>query len=477
MTEKSSVRLVRIPRVVFAITLMFAMVLTAFAPQVAGAQDPTETDANVRIVHASPDAPAVDVIIDGAVVASDLSFGEVTDFMSVSPSSHQIQVVPAGSDAASAVIDTEFDPDSGKGYIIAAAGLLADIEAKVYDVDMDNLDSNQSRLRAINLSPADGTMDVYQTGGDELFGDIGFGDSSDYEDIDAGSYDLEVRPHDQATVAVSLPGFQVAAGSAYALLILGLASDNSLQVLPLSTAVETHCSTVLGVGSPDDACVRVAHASPDAPPIDVYVNDSLIVEGLEFGNSTDFIALPEGDDREVKIVPSGSPIDNAVFDTNVDLVSGHAYELIAVDMIEDIDAMWEDVDLSPLPQDQSRVRVVHASPDVDGIDVVVTDGPDLFNGVNFKDATDYQTLDATTYDIQVKQGDDVLIRVTDLVVEPNTVYDLVAMGRADDGSLKLVALTAPAAASAGPGDAAASPAATPIVLEEESPEVLGTPAG
>ncbi len=116
----------------------------------------------------------------------------------------------------------------------------------------------------------------------------------------------------------------------------------------------------------------------------------------------------------------------------------------------------EDVDLSPLPQGQSRVRVIHAAPDVDGIDVVVTDGPDLFRGVNFKDATDYETLDATTYDIQVKQGDDVLIRVTDLVIEPNTVYDVIAIGRSDDGSLQLVAITAPAAASAGPGDAAAA---------------------
>ncbi len=477
MTKTPALARVSLRRFGVAIALLLSLTLTAFGPQMTGAQDPTETDANIRIVHASPDAPAVDVIIDGAVVASDLNFGEVTDFMSISPDSHQIQVVPAGSDAASAVIDTEFDPEGGQGYIIAAAGLLADIEAKVYDVDMDNLDSNQSRLRAINLSPADGTMDVYQTGGDELFNDVDFGEASDYQDLDAGTYDLEVRPHDQATVAVSIPGFEVAAGNAYALLILGLASDESLQVLPLATAVETHCSTVLGIGTPDDACVRVAHASPDAPPIDVYVNDSLIVEGLEFGSSTDFIALPEGDDREVKIVPSGSPIDNSVFDTNVDLISGHAYELIAVDMIEDIDAMWEDVDLSPLPQDQSRVRVIHASPDVDGIDVVVTDGPDLFGGVDFKDATDYVTLDATTYDIQVKQGDDVLIRVTDLVVEPNTVYDLVAIGRADDGSVQLVALTAPAATSVGPGDADASPEATPNLLEEETPEVLGTPAG
>ncbi len=169
MSDTSAHSRVSLRRLGVALALLLSLTLTAFSPQVTGAQDPTETDANVRILHASPDAPAVDVIIDGAVVATNLNFGDVTDFISVSPDEHQIQVVPSGSDAASAVIDTQFDPEGGQGYIVAAAGLLADIEAKIYRPIMGNLDSDQSRLRAINLSPADGTMDVYQTGGDELF--------------------------------------------------------------------------------------------------------------------------------------------------------------------------------------------------------------------------------------------------------------------------------------------------------------------
>ena len=97
-------------------------------------------------------SPAVDVIVDGAVVASNLTFGQITDAISVSPDAHQLQIVPTGQDAASAVIDTSFDPEGGKTYIVAAAGLLKDIEAKVYDVHSDDLDAGKSRLRLINLS-------------------------------------------------------------------------------------------------------------------------------------------------------------------------------------------------------------------------------------------------------------------------------------------------------------------------------------
>src|SRR5215203_117467 len=141
MSEKSVRSRISLRRLGVALALLLSLTLTAFAPQIATAQDPTETDASVRFVHASPDAPAVDVIVDGAVVAADLAFGEATDFLAVSPDEHQVQIVPSGSDAASAVIDTTFDPEGGSNYIVAASGLLTEIEAKVYDVNKDDLDA------------------------------------------------------------------------------------------------------------------------------------------------------------------------------------------------------------------------------------------------------------------------------------------------------------------------------------------------
>ncbi|HET9660979.1 MAG TPA: DUF4397 domain-containing protein [Thermomicrobiales bacterium] len=477
MYESKSVRRrLPVPRLAVALAFLLSLALAAVTPQLSLAQNPTETDASVRFVHASPDAPAVDVIVDGAVVASDLAFGQATDALSVSPDEHQLQIVPTGQDASSAVVDTTLDPDSGTTYIVAVSGLLKDIEAKVYDVHKDDLDTGQSRLRLINLSPEDTSVDFYVTGGDELFDDLDFGTASDYTDLDTGSYDFEVRPHDQETASLSIPGFEVGDGNAYDLLLIGAAADNTLSVVPLTTPVSTPCSTVLGSGTPGDACVRVIHASPDAPAVDIYVNGSKVVENLAYGAGTDFAPLPSGDDREIQIVPTGSSVDDAIFDTTVDLGPGKAYDVVAVGMADDIDAIVENVDLSAIPEGQARVRVMHAAPDVDGVDVVVTDGPELFTGVEFKDTTDYQVIDAGTYDIQVKQGDDVLIRVQDLTLEAGQVYDILAIGRSDDGSLQLVAFSAPAESPTG---MAATPdmASTPMTVEEATPAIEATPAG
>lgn len=474
MDVKSLLRVVPIQRVGVALALLAALTLSAFAPHLTQAQDPTETDASVRFVHTSPDAPAVDVIVDGAVVASDLAFGQATDALAVSPDEHQVQIVPAGQDASSAVIDTSFDPDGGKTYIVAASGLLKDIEAKVYDVHKDDLDSGKSRLRLINLSPEDTHVDFYVAGGDELFDDLEFGKASDYTDLDTSTYDFEVRPHDQETASLTIPGFDVGDGNAYDLLLLGTTADQSLSVLPLTTPVATPCSSVIGSGTPTDACVRVIHASPDAPAVDVYVNGSKVIENLAYGAGTDFAALPAGNDREIQIVPAGGTVDDAIFDTSVDLGEGKAYDVVAVGMSEDLDAIVENVDLSAVAEGQSRLRVMHAAPDVGDVSVVVTDGPTLFEGVGFKDTTDYEVLDAATYDIQIKDGDNVLIRVQDFTLQAGQAVDVLAIGRTDDNSLQLIAFSAP---TESPTGMAATPdlASTPMTVDEATPELVASP--
>lgn len=50
----------------------------------------------------------------------------------------------------------------------------------------------------------------------------------------------------------------------------------------------------------DEAMVRIAHASPDAPAVDVYVNGDAVVEGAAFKDATDYMNLPAGE-HEVEI--------------------------------------------------------------------------------------------------------------------------------------------------------------------------------
>jgi len=40
--------------------------------------------------------------------------------------------------------------------------------------------------------------------------------------------------------------------------------------------------------------VRVIHTVPDAPNVDLYANNKIIVSNLAYGNYTDYLPIPEG---------------------------------------------------------------------------------------------------------------------------------------------------------------------------------------
>ena len=56
--------------------LSIAVLLLTTAPALAVG---TGRDARVRVVHASPDAPAVDVLVEGTRALTNVDFGEVTE--------------------------------------------------------------------------------------------------------------------------------------------------------------------------------------------------------------------------------------------------------------------------------------------------------------------------------------------------------------------------------------------------------------
>jgi hypothetical protein len=109
----------------------------------------------------------------------------------------------------------------------------------------------------------------------------------------------------------------------------------------------------------------------------------------------------------------------------------------------------------------------------------------LFEGINFRDATDYIVLDAGDYQLEVRPGgEDMTIALqTDATLDEGVTYDLIALGRPDDQTLTLLALMAPVAIQTGDvatpeaasDDAAIAETVVPEAIEDV--EASPTPAG
>src|SRR5215208_753766 len=477
-------------RVVTIILVVLALVVALLPLQasLAKAQDEiAEADATLRVIHASPGAPEVDVLLDGQTLLQGLAYGTASSYATLTPEEHRLQVVPTGQTADAAVVDETIDAAPGQAYLLAVFGLLNDIGGDIYDVDLSEIEPGNARVRLINFSPDAGDVDLLETGGDEWFGDVGLGEASDYEDIAPGTYSADVRGGDDDRVLQTVADLTFEETRVYDVVVLGQMADDSLALQSLVTTVSPSCAEVLGLeGASSDACVRLVHAAPDAPPADVYLNDAEIAQNLEFGTATEYVTVPSGTGRGVRVTATGTPVEEAIIDTSLDFDPGQAYEILVTGGGDDLEATITGTDLRPLAEGQARLRVINASPDAGPIDVGVQGSEDnLFEGVDFRDATDYIVLDAGDYALEVRPGgEDMTVALeSDATFEEGVTYDLIALGRPDDQTLTLLALMAPVAIQTGEvatpeaadADAAIAETVVPEAIEEV--EVSPTPAG
>jgi hypothetical protein len=118
-----------------------------------------------------------------------------------------------------------------------------------------------------------------------------------------------------------------------------------------------------------EAQVRVAHLSPDAPNVDVYVNGEPALTDVPYTTVSSYLSLPAGT-QEVTVYATGDT-STPVIDAPVKLAAG-AYTIAAVGLVTDdsITAQVYQDDLSAPSAGNAKVRVVHASPDAGAVDVV-----------------------------------------------------------------------------------------------------------
>jgi hypothetical protein len=200
------------------------------APAAAAAAD---GDAHVRVLHASPDAPAVDVWLDGTIVdaLTNVPFSTISDYLPVPAGSHQVQVFATGTDS-SPVIDTTVDLAADTAYTVAATNVVASIEAQIL-TDDPSPTADSAQIRVVHFSADAPAVDVAPDGGDPIVSDLAYPNASGYLDVPADEYDLEVRAAGTSDVALQLDPVTVEAGNAYSVFAIGSASDGGepLQVV------------------------------------------------------------------------------------------------------------------------------------------------------------------------------------------------------------------------------------------------------
>mgnify|MGYP001770942570 CR=1 FL=1 len=179
-------------------------------------------DAMVRVAHLSPDAPAVDVWINGHKSLSMVEFKAVSQYLPVPSGTVSVWVTPSGK-ASPKVINTRVTIRAGSYYTIAAIGNLKRIRARLYLDELRKPGPNSARVRVVHAAPGAPEVNIYAVKPARVLvaSRLAFGVASPYVSTKAETYSFQAQPVGSSKVALSLEGVKLEGGRVYTIYVVG----------------------------------------------------------------------------------------------------------------------------------------------------------------------------------------------------------------------------------------------------------------
>ncbi len=398
--------------------LLAITMLTSGCSSSSSSPEPLPQQPQVRFVHAVPDAPNVNIASGASVLAADLAYKQASGFLSLNSQTLSVRVdgiVPGGEVTVIGPVDLTFESDTQYSVVAlgqATAGAPLPIGAVVIADPLTAIPEGQVRVQVVHAAPQVMDVDVHVTGPDAVLssstvlGTFGFGEDLGPADLNAGIYRIRVTPAGALDPVVFDSGPVDLPGGA-GLLVVAVENTGAGNA-PVSLLVSDGVGSFEILDANTPAEVRVVHASSEAPPVDVYVNDALVLSDVPFTAFSDYLALDPGS-YNVVVTPAGSP-GAVVIDADLTVEAGVQYSVYAAGTLAEL-APYVLVDDSRRIATETRVRLIHLSPVAELVDIYVqplngtaadisTIDP-TFAGVDFLGETGYVSLPGGQYEVTV----------------------------------------------------------------------------
>jgi hypothetical protein len=373
----------------------------------APAPTPSAGMAIVRVIHASADAPAVDVYAKGSdkPLVTGLTYGQTSGWLEVPPAAYEFELRAAPSKPTDPIAfkTGALTIPAGAKISAVAAGLLgspdADSAFRVVPVveGFGPAVLGSARLRVVHAGSDAPSVDL----------DVGNDDPSKPEVSglarfkDTGAEGVALPAGKALAVGIAAGGQRVTAFTTPKL-------PEGANVLVIATGLlgklarERDGFALLAIGPngaigfvKQDPRVYALHASPDAPRVDAFVGNAEIVDNIGFGElskpiqvapgayTIDLFAHADGSAR-----PGGEP---AAASTTPMLEAGERYLTIATGFLSG--AGGKPIRLESyregfaLGTGKPQLRAIHSSPDATEVDIGLAGAtkidPVLFAGLAF----------------------------------------------------------------------------------------------
>lgn len=407
---------------------------------------PTPKLAIFNLVHAVPDAPAVDLYVDAKKTQISVDYRKSSGNVKITPGVHKLELRATASPATSEPVfaaELTLQPDSRT--LLTALGRLTDksgkTQFKVTATPFGTVENLNVKVRMLHAAPSAPEVDLAM-GNNSLLTDVGFGTVSGFSSLTElpATTKLGLRPRRSQTdlVQITVPG-SVSKGAVLTVIAFGeispLADDKkflSASVLDETTGALIDLPVAIGDQGPK-ASLFVLHASPDAPAVDLVTSSGTkLVTSLSYKDASPTVELAGGS-YPVNVVRAGGTAKLATL--NLKLLPGLRWTLVAQGLLS---GGTSPLTVMALPQPskvagQTQWRLIHAAPGAPNVDLLAGMSR-LIASLSYGAVSEPQTVDIPVgmlrlqNSVNVKQSWDVEIQQSVADDTKDEVVSLVALG-------------------------------------------------
>jgi hypothetical protein len=209
----------------------------------------------------------------------------------------------------------------------------------------------------------------------------------------------------------------------------------------LAAAALTACvlampTAAMAQAKPGRAMVRVAHFSPDASYVDVYMvslNRKQLFPNVFYKSVSAYWPVAAGPFTYEVRAAGADPESQPVIQVQGNLAAGKAYTVAAVGRRDQLQGLLLRDDMAPSAPGKAKVRFLDAAFDLPAVDIAVAGGPVLESRLAYPEPTSYRQLASGSYRVEVRRtGADAVLVKGRVAVKPGTVTSVALLGGAGE---------------------------------------------
>ena len=180
-----------------------------------------DINSSIRILHAVPKAPNVDVYANGNLLVKDLSFSSISNYLDLAPGTYEIPLYIAGFyDTPLITQNLQFAPSAN--YTISAVTLAGNLYLfKLRDAGIST-QPDSAYLRFMNLSQNAPLLSLALPTGTQLFNEVEYLETTGYYTTSPGIYNFKVIISGANVVYKNIKNLTLEGGKLYTIYIIGI---------------------------------------------------------------------------------------------------------------------------------------------------------------------------------------------------------------------------------------------------------------